>query len=439
MVVIATDLFHMMDPSGAPQNVNFDEPVATFDARYVLAGGGSNWSVAGNVLQPLVNGNGVLIDVPTADREALILQTTDDASTKNLLELRDSGGDAGITITPSFKYRSDTFAVANFHRAVDIVMQPKTFLSVVGQKFELKFNNVNNAATSPHEPKVFNSSIGLFGTAQVTNAFGVVMSSTVRNTALLTNLKHLVIRDSVLLNSGAITNQFGLVIEDLEAAGTLNQAILTGIGIVQFGDATSVLGSNPTSVQLTVKGAASQSANLQEWQDSNGLLQASLSSGGDLLFESSGSGLAFGEIFVTGNAVETAIGAAGKANRVQVAVFDTDGVSNNATPDHTNNHITITKAGIYMVNVCIHANSPGGGGAVTFGWSIYKNNGTVEVVNLHSHRGFSGGGAEAGSSNVCGMAVFDVNDTIELWCWNEDDAQNVVNEDVGISIIQIGA
>lgn len=37
-MVLATDLFHMMDPSGAPQNVNFDEPVATFDARYVLSG-----------------------------------------------------------------------------------------------------------------------------------------------------------------------------------------------------------------------------------------------------------------------------------------------------------------------------------------------------------------------------------------------------------------
>lgn len=33
-MVVATDLFHMMDPSGAPNNINFDEPVSTFDARY---------------------------------------------------------------------------------------------------------------------------------------------------------------------------------------------------------------------------------------------------------------------------------------------------------------------------------------------------------------------------------------------------------------------
>ena len=35
-MVETTDLIHMMDPSGAPQNVNFDEPVSTFDTRYHL-------------------------------------------------------------------------------------------------------------------------------------------------------------------------------------------------------------------------------------------------------------------------------------------------------------------------------------------------------------------------------------------------------------------
>ncbi len=148
--------------------------------------------------------------------------------------------------------------------------------------------------------------------------------------------------------------------------------------------------------------------------------------------------LAFGEIFVAGNTVETAISSSGKANRVQITAFDTNSESRNATPDHASNHITVTQAGVYMIAVCIHADSPAGGGAVTFGWSIYKNNGATEIPNLHAHRGFSGGGAEAGSSNVCGMAHFDVDDTIELWCWNEDDTQNVVNEDVGISITQVG-
>ena len=58
-MVDATDLIHMMDPSGAPQNINFDEPVSTFDTRYlldlllvpakgnVIVGDGANWDVLG--------------------------------------------------------------------------------------------------------------------------------------------------------------------------------------------------------------------------------------------------------------------------------------------------------------------------------------------------------------------------------------------------------
>jgi len=38
-MVVATDLFHMIDVSGDPQNVNFDEPVSTFDSRYILSSG----------------------------------------------------------------------------------------------------------------------------------------------------------------------------------------------------------------------------------------------------------------------------------------------------------------------------------------------------------------------------------------------------------------
>ena len=56
-MVIATDLFHMMDDPGGPSHINFDEPVSTFDARYlidsqllptkgnVIVGDGANWDV----------------------------------------------------------------------------------------------------------------------------------------------------------------------------------------------------------------------------------------------------------------------------------------------------------------------------------------------------------------------------------------------------------
>ncbi len=66
-----------------------------------LGGGGSHWSVSGNILQPVVEGDGVLIDVPTEFREALILKTTDNDLTKKLLELRKGDN------TPAFSLAAD--------------------------------------------------------------------------------------------------------------------------------------------------------------------------------------------------------------------------------------------------------------------------------------------------------------------------------------------
>jgi hypothetical protein len=68
--------------------------------KWAAPAGGSNWSVAGNLMQPAVDGDGVLIDVPTASREALILKTTDDDTTKSLQEWQDSSGNVCASVNP---------------------------------------------------------------------------------------------------------------------------------------------------------------------------------------------------------------------------------------------------------------------------------------------------------------------------------------------------
>ena len=67
---------------------------ALYDKIETLGGGGgsSNWSVASNIMQPAVNGDGVLIDVPTVSRSALVLKTTDDSATNDIFEIRASSG-----------------------------------------------------------------------------------------------------------------------------------------------------------------------------------------------------------------------------------------------------------------------------------------------------------------------------------------------------------
>jgi hypothetical protein len=157
---------------------------------------------------------------------------------------------------------------------------------------------------------------------------------------------------------------------------------------------------------------------------------------GNILFFGN-TGMAFGEITVNGNTTQTAISSSGQNNKVQFALFDTNSPAINIAPDHTQNHIVIERKGIYFVSSCIHADSVSGAGA-RFGFSIYKNNGTTEITNLHFHRDFSGGGSEAGAGSICGLGSFNVGDTIELWVWNESNSQNIILSDIGIFLLQIG-
>lgn len=159
-----------------------------------------------------------------------------------------------------------------------------------------------------------------------------------------------------------------------------------------------------------------------------------ISNTGDIVFVGN-SGLAFAEINVVGNAVETTIVSSGAA--VQVTVFDTNAPANNATPDHTNDHITITKAGMYFITVSSTINSITGA-ASRLEMTVLKNNGTALVGALHCDRNVGGGGSESGSVSISGLASLSVNDTIEVWIENETNTQNYIVEDITLTLIQIG-
>ncbi len=118
--------------------------------------------------------------------------------------------------------------------------------------------------------------------------------------------------------------------------------------------------------------------------------------------------------------------------------FDTNGVSNLMTPDHTNDHITVVKAGVYLCRVSLHVASAGGGGADEFGFSLYKNDGTVEFANIHAHRLMAGGGGDVGAMGLSGLVDLAVDDTIELWCWNENSTDDIVIEDITLSLVMVG-
>jgi len=169
----------------------------------------------------------------------------------------------------------------------------------------------------------------------------------------------------------------------------------------------------------------------------DGTNEMSVSSTGDVLWTGTG-GLAFGEIYAVAANDTTTIITAGIASRVQVTTFDTNGLTNNMTPDHANDHILVTNAGMYLCTISLHIESAGGGGADTFGFSLYKNNGTTEFPNVHAHRQLAGGGGDVGSVGLSGIIDLAENDTIELWTYNEDSTDDLVVQDVTLSLVQIG-
>ena len=160
-----------------------------------------------------------------------------------------------------------------------------------------------------------------------------------------------------------------------------------------------------------------------------------IESDGDINFVS-GAGLQYGGISVKDNVVITTLNSAAK---IQVTIFDTNDTNNGSvTPDHTNNHITVGKAGDYMVVISIAVNN----NAVQshqINVGVFKNNGVTQFNNVHAHRNLTGGLGDVGSISLSGIITVVANDTIELWA-NTDIAANrsVTFEDVTMSLFQIG-
>lgn len=155
---------------------------------------------------------------------------------------------------------------------------------------------------------------------------------------------------------------------------------------------------------------------------------------GDTVFVGS-SGLSFGGISVKDNAVTMTLNSAA---RVQVTVFDTNNSSNNTTPDHTNDHITVTKAGKYLITVSIAVqNNAAQSHKVEF--SLWKNNGATEYTNIHAHRSLSGGSTDVGSISLSGIVDVSASDTLEIWADTDAAAdRSVTVEDITLSVFQIG-
>jgi len=152
---------------------------------------------------------------------------------------------------------------------------------------------------------------------------------------------------------------------------------------------------------------------------------------GDQTFIGS-AGLSYGEISVkdnsTGDTVDT--------TKIQFTRFDTNGESNNTTPNHANDHITINKAGRYLITVSMTVRSADAQ-SLELDVSCWKNDGDAEIENVHSHRSFAGGVTTLGSMSLSGIHNFSANDTLELWIEGQA-SRDMVLSDVTMTAVQVG-
>jgi hypothetical protein len=132
---------------------------------------------------------------------------------------------------------------------------------------------------------------------------------------------------------------------------------------------------------------------------------------GDLVFVGSSSGLPFAQIYEEDGSSTLTLAA--QDTFYQVTAFTANGESNNATPDHTNDHITIVKAGKYLATIDISF-SQTSAVSIEYDFHLQANNGVKDFGYVSAHRDTSGNQV-VGNCGCTGIVDLAVNDTVELW------------------------
>lgn len=127
----------------------------------------------------------------------------------------------------------------------------------------------------------------------------------------------------------------------------------------------------------------------------------------------------------------------GIGNKMQITCFAVNGEALGATPDHTNDHITIDNTGKYLVTVSMAVDS-GAGSGFKMGYACYINNGATLFEALHGHRDFDSGGSEHGSMSMSAVVALTAADTLEVWLWNETNTTDIVVDDITLTVVRVG-
>lgn len=132
---------------------------------------------------------------------------------------------------------------------------------------------------------------------------------------------------------------------------------------------------------------------------------------GLIYFEGDNTGLPYAQIYEEdGNSTLTLMN---QNVFYQMIAFTTNGESNNATPDHNNDHIIIDKAGRYLITINISL-SQTTNNLIKHLFQVRTNNGSTNHPSVSVYKDTTGADV-VGNCGCTGIIDLDRGDTVELW------------------------
>ena len=182
----------------------------------------------------------------------------------------------------------------------------------------------------------------------------------------------------------------------------------TEIGSTATGTSVSLITEDTKRLIISNTGYVSltSGASINEFSTTVKDNDTSVPTGSAVLSELEGS---YAEIYTINNATATTLTT--QNTWYQVTIFTANGISQNLTPDYTNDHITVTKDSAYKIIADI---SFTGDVNNTYQFQFKKNNGATDITSSMMEREL-GSTASVGAGAVTGGCECSNNDTIELW------------------------
>jgi hypothetical protein len=243
------------------------------------------------------------------------------------------------------------------------------------------------------------------------------------------------------VNGQAIGDGTLELLKFVETGSAVNEITITNAATGNGPTITSTGDDAAVDLALTPKGTGDLILDGLKWPQADGtsgqVLQTNAAAQLSWTTVAAGSSpsTGYGEISAEGNATTTTFSGSSSdfTNKVQVTIFDTDGISTTGvTPDHTNDHITIVNAGPYIVHTDITIT---GGNSNTISFGLFKNNGATQLGERATIKLNSASDEVAVSlTHVVDLAA---NDTVELWVQNENHTTAITIEDGDLLVVGI--